>query len=380
LIRSTVGELLTTAEAAHRLGVETATLYAYVSRGLLRSHRTPGGRGSRFEAAEVDALAGRGRSPRRPTGTVETVRSALTSLDGDRLRYRGLDAVELSRGHSFEAVARLLWTGTATPGPFASDPELSRAARGVLDGLPAGTRAPDRLRVAVAVVAALLPRTPDPAPEAVLGAVVGALAPGASVARSVARALGRPDVALDAPLVLLADHGLAVSTLAARVAASARAPLTSVLAAALGAADGPLHAAATADAHRLLARAVADPPASVVRAAGERRADGTLPAGFGHLLYAGSDPRAEELLAGLPPGPVTDVLPLLLERVVRVHGATAFPDVDLGLAAFAHAHGLPAEAGELIFEVGRTAGWIAHALEERTAPPLRFRRRGLQGA
>ena len=376
-----MGELLTSAEAAHRLGVATATLYAYVSRGRLRSHRLPGGRGSRFEAAEVDALAGRGRSPRRPVGAVETVRSALTVLDGDRLRYRGLDAVELSRGHSFEAVARLLWTGTATPGPFASDPGLSRAARAVLDALPAGTRAPDRLRVAVAAVGALLPRTPAPTPEAVVGAVVGALSPGAPgepVAVSVARALGRPGLALDAPLVLLADHGLAASTLAARVAASARAPLPSVLAAALGAADGSLHAAAGARAHRLLARALAEPPASVVRVVAQR--GGGIPPGFGHPLYARADPRAQELLAGLPPGPVADVLPLLVEEVVRAHGAAAFPVVDLGLAAFAHAHGLPAEAVQLLFEVGRTAGWLAHALEERAEAGLRFRVRGLHGS
>jgi citrate synthase len=379
LIRSTVGELLSTAEAAHRLGVKVATLYAYVSRGQLRSHPATDGRGSRFEAADVDALAGRGRSSRRPVGAVETVRSALTTLDGDRLRYRGHDAVELSRGHSFEAVARLLWTGTATPGPFASDAELGRRAREVLAGLPADTRAPDRLRVAVSVVGALTPVGSPASPEAVLGAVVDALGPGHSVAASLGRALGRPGLALDAPLVLLADHGLAVSTVAARVAASARAPLAAVLAAALGAAAGPLHAAAGTAAHRFLAQAVSDPPGSVHRAVAEQRRRGANPPGFGHLVLARADPRAEELLATLPASPVTDVLPSLVEQVVRSHGATAFPNVDLGLAAFALAHDLPADAVELLFEVGRAAGWIAHALEEYSSPGLRFRVRGLHG-
>lgn len=377
MIRSTVGELLTTAEAAHRLGVKVATLYAYVSRGQLVSHPATDGRGSRFDAAEVDALAGRGRSTSRPVGAVETVRSGLTRLDGDRLRYRDRDAVELSRAHSFEAVARLLWTGTPTPGPFAADPGLVHSVRGVLEALPADTRPPDRLRVAVSVVAALAPWTPESAPETVLGTVLSALAPGATVAESVARALGHPGVPLDAPLILLADHGLAVSTVAARVAASARAPLPSVLAAALGAADGPLHATASTTAFRLLTEALQDPPASVSRAV--ERTD-TTPAGFGHLVYARTDPRAEELLTTLPPGPVTDVVPLLVERVVRTHGAGAFPNVDLGLAAFAHAHGLPADARELLFEVARTAGWMAHALEEYAAPGLRFRVRGLHGA
>lgn len=371
-----MGELLTTAEAAHRLGVKVATLYAYVSRGQLLSHAATDGRGSRFDAAEVDALAGRGRSGRRPVGAVETVRSALTSIDGDRLRYRGHDAVELSRGHSFEAVARLLWSGTATPGPFAADAELSRQARVVLDALPAGCRLPDRLRVAVSVVGALGGALGGAlsSPEVVLGSVLGALAPGPSVGEGLAAAAGAPGVRLDAPLVLLADHGLAVSTVAARVAASARAPLTSVLSAALGAADGSLHAGAVSGAHRFLADALGG---SLVVEPGVR------PPGFGHVVHATSDPRAEELLATvltmLPASPVAEVLPPVLERVVRVHGAGAFPNVDLGLAAFTHAHGLPGEVGELLFEVARCAGWMAHALEEYAAPALRFRVRGLHG-
>jgi citrate synthase len=361
LIRSTVDERLTTPEAAHRLGVKTATLYAYVSRGLLHAERVPGGRGSLFVAAEVDALAGRGRSGRRPAGAVETVRSALTSLDGDRLRYRGVDAVELSRTHTFEAVARLLWTGAATRGPFARDDGLTDAVRAVVQALPVGLPPTARLRVAVAATGALA--DPGTGPEPLLGAVLGALtdAPAEGVAATLGAVLGT-DAGLDPYLVLLADHGLAVSTVAARVAASARAPLASVLGAALGAAAGPLHASASAQAARVLAGG----PLPTDR-----------PAGFGHLVYASRDPRADELLSLLPD---TGAVDHLVERVVRAHGATAFPNVDLALAAFTHAHGLPAETGELVFEVARTAGWIAHALEEYAAPPLRYRVRGLHGA
>lgn len=356
-------ELLTSSEAAHRLGVKTTTLYAYVSRGTLRAHRVEGRPGSRFVAADVDALAASGRSGRRPVGAVETVRSALTTLDGDRLRYRGQDAVELSRTHSFEAVARLLWTGTDTgTEPFARDDALTAAVRTTLAGLPAAGP-PARLRVAVAVVAALAPDCP---PEPLLSAVVGALADRSeeSLAATLARALGT-DADLQPALVLLADHGLAVSTVAARVAASARAPLPAVLTAALGAAAGPLHAGASTAAHAALVRGG---PVEEV------------PAGFGHVVYAHRDPRAVELLDTLPAGPTADLVADLTERVVRRHGARAFPNVDLGLAASMHSHGLPADAGELVFAVGRLAGWVAHALEERAAPDLRFRVRGLHGA
>ncbi|WP_425433617.1 citrate/2-methylcitrate synthase [Kineococcus rhizosphaerae] len=362
-----------TREAAHRLGVKTATLYAYVSRGLITARRTPGG--SRFDAAQVAALAARGRS--RPAGAVETVASELTSLDGDRLRYRGRDAVELSRTTSFEEVARLLWSGTATAGPLRRDEDLTRRVGDVLAGLPAATRPPARLRVAVAVAGALAPAAPEAGPEAgadpepLLAAVLGVRT---SVAEAVDEALGAPG-RWGPALVLLADHGLAVSTVAARVAASARAPLPSALSAALGAAGGPLHAGAAAAAHRFLEQVLTDGPARAVAA--RRLSQDGVP-GFGHVVHTARDPRAEELLDALPPGPVADVVGPLVEQVVRAHGARAFPNVDLALAAHALAHGLPADAGEFVFEVARTAGWIAHALEEYHAPGLRFRVRGLQ--
>ncbi|MEZ0166381.1 citrate/2-methylcitrate synthase [Kineococcus sp. LSe6-4] len=363
---------LSSAEAAHRLGVRRATLYAYVSRGLLHAHRTPGG--SLFDPAEVEALAARGR--RRPVGTVETVHSELTSLDDDRLRYRGQDAVALSRTHSFEAVARLLWTGTATPGPFAGDPRLTAGVEAVLRGLPAGTRPAARLRVAVAAAGALLPAegpSPEeagPDPEPLLAAVLGR---GGAVAAAVGDVLGTPG-GWEPALVLLADHGLAVSTVAARVAASARARLPAVLSAALGAADGPLHAGAPAVAHRFLERVLHEGPAAALAPLA-----GRVPPGFGTVVHTRADPRAEELLDVVPAGEVAAALPGLLVHVLRTHGAGAHPNVDLALAAHALARGLPPHAGEFVFVAARTAGWVAHALEEYRAPALRYRVRGLHG-
>jgi citrate synthase len=225
--------------------------------------------------------------------------------------------------------------------------------------------------VAVAVAGAIAPTAPEADPEPLLAAVLGP-----DVAEAVDAALGAPG-SWGPALVLLADHGLAVSTVAARVAASARAPLSSVLSAALGAADGPLHASASTATYRFLEQALTDGPARTVA---ERRRTHDRAPGFGHVVYAARDPRAEELLAALPPGPVAEVVPPLVEQVVRTYGAGAFPNVDLGLAAHALARGLPADAGEFVFEVARTAGWVAHALEEYRAPGLRFRVRGLHGA
>ena len=123
-------EYMTAAEAARRLGVKPATLYAYVSRGVLNRDKAPDGRGSLFDAEEVERLARRGR-PRRPAGTADlTVESAITEITADRLRYRGLDAIRLATSHSFEDVAELLWTGQLPPSRDGSSPDtLAVAAR-----------------------------------------------------------------------------------------------------------------------------------------------------------------------------------------------------------------------------------------------------------
>ena len=106
-----MGSSLTAAEAARRLGVKPATLYAYVSRGVLSRARAGDGRGSLFDPEEVERLVRRGR-PRRPAGAADiTLESAITEISGDTLRFRGLDATRLAVSRPFEDVAQLLWTG-----------------------------------------------------------------------------------------------------------------------------------------------------------------------------------------------------------------------------------------------------------------------------
>jgi len=94
-------EFLTAAQAAQRLGVKPATLYAYVSRGVLTRGKAEDGRGSLFDAGEIERLARRGR-PRRPAGATDfTVESAITEITGDRLYYRGLDVTRLAVSRPF---------------------------------------------------------------------------------------------------------------------------------------------------------------------------------------------------------------------------------------------------------------------------------------
>src|SRR5689334_12053111 len=120
--------LLSTAEAATRLGVKPATLYAYVSRGLLSRVRGADGRTSYFDPVELDLMAHQPRTPAAVASGGMVVRSAVSEIRDQRLWYRGRDACEMARVDSFEAVAGWLWSeGQPTPS-FTSPAEFVDAA------------------------------------------------------------------------------------------------------------------------------------------------------------------------------------------------------------------------------------------------------------
>jgi citrate synthase len=176
---------------------------------------------------------------------------------------------------------------------------------------------------------------------------------------------------LDAVLVLLADHELATSTLAARVAASTWADPYLVTQAGLATQAGPLHSGASTAARRLI-REVAG-GTSAAAAIGARLRDRQRIPGFGHSIYRDHDPRASVLFdlldADLPPA-VPALIATMRERDLP------FPNVDFALAAFAEQHAMVDEATELIFAVARITGWLGHAAEEYRHA-LRFRTRAV---
>jgi citrate synthase len=403
---ATSGRELTAAQVAARLGVKVQTVYAYVSRGLLTRTLAPDGRTSRFDPAQVEELARRGRprdTHRRP-GTVDVVLSStLTQLREGQLSYRGHDVAELVRTETFESVAELLWSAGATAVPAGAWPERPagrRAARTIASALGRDAPVAELFAAVTAAVAATEPLRVDLRPAMVtdqarnlLRLLVDALprigdAPPVAAERKRVLAWhlwprlsplrpSRPRVrALDTALMLLADHELASSTLAARVAASTRASPHAVVLAGLSAASGPLHGKAAVAVHRLLddAAATGQPEAALARAL---QSDEPVP-GFGHVVYTNGDPRATCLL---------DLLDPLLTRRARtavdgVRAAVArltplFPNVDFALGVLAHVARMPHGRSEAVFVLARTAGWIAHALEEYDEAPLRFRPRAL---
>ena len=435
---------LTAAAAARRLGVKPATLYAYVSRGTLSRKRSADGRTSLFDADEIERLARRGR-PRRPAGALDiTVESRITKISGDRLRYRGQDALELAVTRSFEDVAELLWTGelpdAVLPDALPPDALLPGAARQdallpdvVQPDAAAGWHAADAALATGRAVQAALPRdllpleriqviVPamavtdplrlhlDPAPVIAAGRSIIAgmvdclpragtisgdglpsgsgpaamdwavpdrtvaldLPEGAGIAslaerlwtrlceRRPSRAMLR---ALSAALVLLADHELAASTLAARTAASARADPYAVVSAGLGAMSGSLHGGASLAVESLLS--AARDPAETPRVVGEALRRGERIPGFGHHVYRGEDPRGRLLLDLVRRAAPKSRQLAAADAILAEARRRSLPglNIDLALGAFVRTAGMTRGAGEAIFAVARTAGWIAHALE-----------------
>jgi citrate synthase len=385
--------LLTTTEAARRLGVKRETVYAYVSRGLLARHPSSEPRGSRFDPDAVERLAARARQTDRSGALEVVVETQLTALDPDgRLSYRGRDAIELARFRSFEDVVALLWDGDpGAPWQLTTDDrERVAAIRAVL-----GPLAPpiDRIPVVIAALAAGDGTRGDRRPEAVrraggriFAATLEAIAgegrrSGPAAAERVWTAVSEPGrrprpaqlAALDSALVLLADHELAASTLAARVAASAWADPYRVVLAGLGPLGGTLHGLAGMAAEALLSEAALTGSAFAVL--DTRMAAGGVP-GFGHRVYRDRDPRADHLLARLP-GLGGDPARLATVQATLDAAATLglpAPNVDFGLAALAHVLELAPGTPTVIFCVARIAGLIAHALEEYPHR-LRFRPR-----
>lgn len=356
---------LTAEEALQALKTKPQTLYANVSRGRIRAKADPSDpRRSLYQAADVQRLAER-HAGRRKAETVaaETIRwgdpilsSAISTVIGGRLFYRGRDVARLAETATLEETAALLWNSaealSCSPGAGTGDtsPSLQTAflalAERVTSDLPSLGRSQTALRREAC---------------GVLSTVADALAPGPSdwpLHLRLAASWDRPDAAdcLRQALVLLADHELNASAFTARVTASAGAALSAAVLSGLATLTGPLHGAAWQGVNALIEAAAALGAEQAIRrtlAQGNR-----LPA-FGHPLYPDGDIRALTLLSHF------DLPPVFAE--VRQTGEAIIGekvDIDFALAAMAAAFDLPKEAPIIVFSLARSAGWLAHAMEQ----------------
>ena len=375
-----MADWLSTEEALTRLRVRPQTLYAYVSRGRVRAEADPAEpRRSRYRASDVAALTERKARGRKASDVAigaiawgePVLASAITTVRDGRLYYRGQDAVRLSETATLEEVARLLRDGQGLP------PDEGQMA-------PAGPTAQSRAFAAFALRADVDPpaqgrSAEDLASEAakLLDLMAAAIAgPEGHVQReeeagAIHERLGRawraPRDQWDAirrALVLLADHELNASTFAARVTASTGASLAAAVLAGLAALSGPRHGGMAARVETF-----ADEAARI----GWRMAMplGEPPPGFGHALYPEGDPRGAALLAAIE---VPPALAVLRGEVDAASGQRA--NVDFALVALRQSLGLPPEAPFALFALARTAGWLAHAIEQiQTGAVIRPRAR-----
>lgn len=367
-------------EAARMLGVSKPTLYAYVSRGMLRRETAVDGRTSLYAREDVERLASRGRrrqAPERPTIDVQ-VTSSITHLHDERVTYRGHDVARLAASCAYEQVAELLLTGTlpASTEPWRVDRGGLERCRAVTDA--AGARDPVTvLSLAAATLADLRPDDDAATAARTLLAVIPTLLGGplrGDFADRLTRAWVRrpaPELvtAISRALVLLADHELATSTLAVRVACSVRADPYSAIGAGLAVVRGPYHGAANRAVTGLLDRAE---QIGAGRAVAERLERGERLPGFGHSVYRRGDPRFEPLLDSvrtLPRSERVGVVDAVLAEAGRSVGQ--LPNVDLALGALIHVAGLAQDVP--LFAIARISGWAAHYLEEQRERPVRYR-------
>lgn len=400
---------LSAKEAAHLLRIKPQTLYAYVSRGWIHSIGRDKRHGFLYAREDVERLRARGHAKAEgglykggsPRWSEPIVQTSITAITPAGPSYRGRAALDLARhGYSFESVAELLWSGAwmeeqgawpGVPSTVAMDklvvaagadsaqPDIVKlfslfvmslvarpsgdddlrdgntviAARTLLMGLPACLRFLTRGRKAVVF----------DAPSSSTGlAVATRILGGAGVRASTGTA-----AAVNAALVLLADHELTPQTVAARLAASSGANLYFCILSALSAHSGSRIRRACDKVEDLLTKTRARNTRHD-RFAELARSGSAIP-GFNHPLYPNGDPRAEYLLSvarnhSIDPGRTLDILAFLQEAAGEFH---ARPSVETGLVVLCHALQLPYRSAGAILTIARCGGWIAHVMEQRLA-------------
>jgi citrate synthase len=379
---------LSAGRAAEELGVRLATLYAYVSRGMVRSEAVEGkGRARRYRAEDVRRLRERKERRRDPDGVVEgalhwgtpLLESGITMIDGGGLYYRGRDVVDLAEEKSIEEVAALIWTGDEAMAPALFPAEMSGPSwhiRNVVDSV--AELAPiEVFQAMLPVAAAEDPAAYDLRPGAVArtGARILRLMTDVAAGESVPGLAGTlqrgwsPDdpgagSLLDSALVFCVDHELPVSTFAARCVASSEAAPYAVVVAGLAALGGVKHGGEIELVEAFLQEVDAMGDVRAVISGRLRRGE-RIP-GFGHSLHPEGDPRGAGLL-GLTARAYPESIDVALsqsvvEEMLRLMDER--PTVDFALATVARTLELPPGGAVALFALGRTVGWIGHAIEQ----------------
>jgi citrate synthase len=386
-INNFMGKTITAREAAAILGVSPATLYSYVSRGLLASSGGSGARAKRYAHDDVLRLAARRGDGKRAGHAVAAamnwgvpvLETRIAHVDGGRLYYRGKDACVLAEQATLEQAAALLWQPWLDGGPAPGAASSTRCNAPAVQGTPpdhpampagaarhcAATPALEALPRAMAWLPLLAGAETCADPMALLriaaslllgtGTQADARPLHCQAANAWGLEAGAADV-LRAAMVVLADHELNNSAFTVRCVASSGAAMPLVLCAGLAALSGTEHGGHYRVTKALLCHEAAAPGTAAIEA---------MTPGFGHPLYPEGDVRAAYLMNRLHAYNPAACAPYaaLAARANAVRHAQ--PNSDFALAALELVLGLPDGAALVLLAMARTAGWIAHALEQR---------------
>ena len=365
-------------EAAAALGVSVPTLYCYVSRGFVRTHRIPGERASRYWRSDIDGYRKRRALDGEALEAAIGHDSAITFRTDTQLFYRGHDVSLLAETHSFEAVTAILW----------QQPQLALFG----DNLPALPADYDTLRTvlgrlghvdSVVMLAPFMeqanPNCFDTSPQAFCRASAAALrwfaatvhSPFKLSCRPIHQVLARTRRA-DDPLadivrrflVLGADHEVDPTTLAVRALANTLVTPYRLIMTGMIASQGRRGTFGRMQpAARLLEEiwSSADPREPILSCL---RAGETLP-GFGARLYAGRDPRTMSMLKAFKErtGHLPEVKKFLRAVHVAKEATGLDPDFSMVFLVVSHLLGLKGREANVL-RLPRVAGWIAHSMEQ----------------
>jgi len=382
---------LTAQEAAAKLGVKLPTLYAYVSRGLIRSEASGNNtRERRYSAEDVQRLKERQEQRHDPTSVVAgalswgapVLESALTLISNGKLYYRGYDAVMLASQYTVEEVVGLLWEDDLRARISTLSKPISRSARAQIESLISYVRQYPLLesfQLALLMTAPEDPTAYDLRPSAVKQTgsrilwLLTAVAAGRVEENGIAQTLAQnwmpsqPSKVtrlLNAALILLADHEFNVSSFTARCVASAGATPYEVVTAGLAALQGVKHGGSVNRVEALLDEIHKPTNARSVLSRRLKRGD-DIP-GFGHRLYPEGDPRARILLElmtdTISRSPALSLSKAVIQEAKALIGEE--PNSDFALAVLARLLNLPEGYGLGLFALSRTIGWLAHAIEQ----------------
>lgn len=329
--------------------------------------------------------------------------TALSNVDGQagRLVYRGYDIHDLAHATTFEEIAHLLWFGhLPTRGELANlraslreQRQLSADLLTILHSLPPETAPMDALRTIVSAWGMYANVQGQPTIEQAIALTARfplILAAFQRLRQGLEVLEPRADLgytanylylltgqepksehikALDAYLVMLADHSMNASTFTARIVASTASDLASAVVAAISALKGPLHGGAADKAQEMLAAiGTAENAEPWIRAT---LTSGGRLMGFGHRAYKTTDPRAEELRemarhadpVGFAFARRVEELAVSILAEIKP-GRRLYTNVDFYSAVLLSSVGIPVDLFTPTFAVARIAGWTAHILEQ----------------